>query len=66
MISEREDTPTNGPVDPLNGPHGPHGPPTPLAGQDDAGASRSEYERMHKESLRKSKAAANVGVGNNP
>ena len=27
-ISEREDAPTNGPADPLNGPHGPHGHPT--------------------------------------
>jgi hypothetical protein len=69
LISEREDTPTNGPVDPLNGPHGPHGPPTdinrpptPLAGQDDdAAASLREYERLSKQSREHSKAAANLG-----
>jgi hypothetical protein len=58
-ISEREDTPTIGPADPLNGPHGLNRPPTPMTEQeDDATASRREYERVHKESLRKSKAAA--------
>ena len=67
-ISEREDTPTNGPADPLNGPHGLNRPPTPMADQDDndAVASLRDYERLSKKSREHSKAAVNVGGGNNP
>jgi hypothetical protein len=52
------DSPDNSQTDPVYPPHVPHLPPDL-----EAAARLMEYERIHKEALRKSKEAANVKVG---